>query len=520
MTAADEPSTAPRLEVRGITRSFAGRRVLGPVSFAALPGEVIGLVGENGAGKSTLLNILSGVLTHDSGDILLDGEAFAPSGYRRANERGIFRVYQDSVLIPSLTVEENLLLGWEDRFTRPLGTIDGRRRRAAARRALERVGLPQRLSGARAGTLGQGTRQLLAFAKALSAIETLGTAQPIILLDEPTTSLDSAAEHRFLAVVEELRAAGATIFLVSHLLQEVLAATSRVIVLKDGSVTAQLSADQTDETELHRHMVGRERLANYYLEDRQGAHREDASAPPRLVVDGLVLPALGTSVSFDVRAGEVLGFAGLEDSGKTELGRALAGAEPAAGTVRVDGSPSTPRTTRAAIDAGIVYVPADRPELGVIREASIERNIQVGSLHDRYANRAGIVRAGVSRAAARRLIDTFGIVARGERQPVGELSGGNQQKVVLARWLSRDPSVIVLDSPTQGVDTGARAAIYREIRNAAAAGAAIVLLSEDLTEVIGLSDRVAVLRRGTIQAIIDAPAPAKPEEAEILGRMM
>lgn len=519
MTAVTESA---RIELHGITKSFSGRRVLGPVSFTARSGEVVGVVGENGAGKSTLLNILSGVLAPDSGQIRTDGAQRQLDGYRKANELGIFRVYQDSFFIPTLTVEENLLLGWEDRFTGPLGTIRKGARRATAQRAVERLGLPASILTVRAGTLGVGVRQLLAFAKVVATVDALGAQRPVILLDEPTTSLDVDAERTVMDVVEELRADGATIVLVSHLLGEVLARTSRIVVLKDGEITAQVESASSDEAELHRLMVGREREHNYYLEDEQGGFgTTDTAGEPVLEVVGLTAPALSEPLSFTVRGGEILGFVGLEGSGKSEVGLALAGAVGSAGTVRVRGRRVRRGSLAGAIAAGLVYVPADRAALGVLGTASIADNITVASAHDRFAGPAGTVRAGASRRETRRLIELFGVAARrGETQPIGELSGGNQQKVLLARWFSRDPAVIVLDSPTQGVDTGARSAIYHHIRRAARSGAAVVLISEDLTEVIGLSDRVVVLGAGRVRSTVDAAPGAKPDEEAIVAQMM
>jgi len=507
-----------RVRLTGIGKDFTGATVLDGVDLELRSGEVVGLIGENGAGKSTLLTVLSGVFPPSRGTVEVDGAPVTVPDYRAANELGLFRVYQDLALVESLTVEENLLLGWERRFARALGTVDRRRRRVVATRALERLGLPATLAGRRAADLSSSVQQSLSFAKVLATIDLLGTPNPVVFLDEPTTSLDKHGEERFLQVVRELATDGAAIVFVSHLLEEILSVTDRVLVLKDGRLVAERPTEGLLEEDLHRLMVGRVRSEQYYREHLQRQH-EPGPLDTGVEVTGLRVDGTGPEVTLRIAPGEVVGLGGLEGSGKDEIGAQVAGAADSSHVLTFDGEPVRYGSVRDAVERGIVYLPRDRATSGVFADKSIRFNLVIGSLHDRYANRLGVIRRRRTRSAASELVAAYGVRTRGIEQPIGELSGGNQQKVLIARWLHRHPRLVVLDAPTQGVDTGSRESIYEAIRAAAAQGSAVLVISDDLLELIGLSDRVLVVRDRAVVADIPSPPGAKPREDDVVPFM-
>ncbi|MBO1903105.1 sugar ABC transporter ATP-binding protein [Leucobacter weissii] len=505
-----------------IGKEFGGLSVLADVSLTLVPGEIVGLVGENGAGKSTLLNILSGVFPPSHGRIRVGGRLVDIPNYRAANELGLFRVYQDVALVESRTVEENLLLGWERRLGR-LGVIDQRRRREYSVRALARLGLPESLSGRLVSDLSISVKQTLSFAKVLATIDLLEVEHPVIFLDEPTTSLDKHGEATFLRVVRELaETQSASIVFVSHLLEEILDITSRVLVLKDGRLVAEEQTSGLTEDDLHRLMVGRVRSDRYYREDLQSAYPGTPGAEPvrsGATVSGLRIDPGAPEVEFSVAPGEVLGLAGLEGSGKNEIGSILAGVVKSRHRLSLDEKTVRYDSVRTAVESGIVYLPQDRASAGVFPEKDLEFNLIIGSVHDRYSRPSGILRGRLAKQSSRRLLGDFGVRAVGIEQPISELSGGNQQKVLIARWLHREPRLVILDSPTQGVDTGSRESIYEAVRAAAGRGAAVILISDDLSELIGLSDRLLVIKNRGVVADIRTPPQAKPQEDEVVAHM-
>lgn len=509
--------TQARLEVRGVVKSFGANRALQGIDLTVGDGEVVGLIGENGAGKSTMLNILSGVLARDSGSIRLDGVEIAPRTYQEANRLGIFRVFQEANLIDSLAVYENTFFGWEHLF-RARGLLDRRALVRATEDALAAAGIEGIDPRTPAGRLTPGQKQSLDIARATALAGKLGIERPVILFDEPTTALDHEHEDNFLGLLQRLRGVAAVVF-VSHRLPEILETTDRITVFKDGHSIADRPARGTDETELHRLMVGRTRTENYY---RESAQREvDATQPPKLVVTAVSGGDLLQEASFEVRPGEILGLAGTEGSGKRLLGEIIAGAAPrTSGTVTVNAA-QVRGGIAGHVAAGIAYVPPDRAEQGLITAASIADNIQLPSLHDRFATPAlGLWKAGLVRKVAQQYVEELGVVADSIDAAVSSLSGGNAQKVLLAKWLLRGPEVLVLDAFTQGVDTGAREGIYDLLRQVAAKGTAIVLVSDDLPELIGLSNRVAVVTDGRIVTVVDAAPGAEPPEHELVALMI
>jgi len=518
--------TVERLSVDDVGKRFASNVALDSVSLALKVGEVVGLVGENGAGKSTLLNILSGVIAPDSGTLRIDGAPVHVHSYRDANQLGVFRVFQDPALIENLSVYENIFFGWEQHFTAG-GTIRRRRQQRRAESVLEAIGFGDIDVRYPISLYGAGSRQRIEIARVCALIELLEIEYPVILFDEPTAALDSEQEEVFLGLLECLRPNSAIMF-VSHRLPEILKTTNRILVLKDGRTTAELETGGATEQHLHRLMVGRSRTANYYRENAQEPVPAEAAMHPRLGIRDLT--TLGTpfdvgirNITFDIAAGEVFGLAGVDGSGKREIGKAIAGVLATAdGIIEVDGTPVHGSSTVDSVTAGIAYVPADRLQAGVVRTASLVANLQLPSLRDLFASRRiGIWRERSARARTLSVVEELTVAAPGGIDaPVSSLSGGNQQKIAIARWTVRSPQVVILDSPTQGVDSGSREAIYELVRSLNQTGVAVLLISDDLPELIGLSHRIGVITRAELSAIIETAPGKKPDEAHILAAML
>ena len=485
----DPSSDGPALlRVHGVSKSYGGVRALRDVSFDVRAGEVHALVGENGAGKSTLIAVLSGARRPDAGTLDPPAER-AP---------GVAVIHQHPALFAELSVAENVALGAERR--RPLERVKWKARREKASALLERLGarIPP---DARAGDLGAAEKQLVGIARALG-----GNAR-VVVLDEPTASLSDEEAGRVLEIVRQLRREGRGVVYVSHRLEEVLAIADRVTVLRDGAVVATLAADRTNRGELVKLMVGRP------IED---AYPRRRSAPGETLLDvrGLTAASLGLrDVSISVRAGEIVGLFGLVGAGRTELARVLFGLERAdrpdrtAATLR--GRPYAPRSPAQAIAAGVSYVPEDRPRHGVLLDLDVGTNV-VLAVQDRLARR-GLLDPAREDALAGRMVARLGVRTDSLRRLVRTLSGGNQQKVALARWLAAEPAVLLLDEPTQGIDVAARAEIYALLSELVERGLGVLAISSDLAEVMGLSDRVAVMRAGTVVAVRDRGSVAREE---------
>jgi rhamnose transport system ATP-binding protein len=472
------------LSATHLSKSFAGIRALSDASLEVRAGEVHALVGENGAGKSTLVRILTGALTPDSGDVTVAGHrltTFAPIESRRL---GIVAIHQHPSLFPDLSVAENLAIGLDG--TRPFARIDWAGRRARARMLLESVGA--RIDVDRdAASLSLPEQQLVEIARAL------GVKARLLILDEPTASLTPQEVDRLFALLGGLRAAGTAIVYITHRLGELPRLADRVTVLRDGTTVGTEDMKGISEARLIQLMVGRE-VATVFPK------RVVPIGGPVLEVDGLNASAVGLhDVSFHVRRGEIVGVAGLVGAGRTELARVLFGLEPATGgTVRLNGEPLAPRSPEDAIARGVAYLPEDRRRHGVVLDLSIAANLTLAAL-DRVS-RAGVLDRGEESRIAGELISSLGIKTPGADVPVRQLSGGNQQKVALGRWLVRPPSLMILDEPTQGVDVGAKAEIHRLMGDLAAQGLAVLMISSELPEVLGMSDRVLVMRAGTLAA--------------------
>lgn len=503
------------LAARGISKAYSGSLVLDQVDFEVQRGEVVGLVGENGAGKSTLLNVLSGVTRADQGDVVVNGEVVHLRSYNHANRCGVFRVFQESALIPNLSVYENLLFSHEAGFERFGGVLDRRAMRRAAEQILNEARLEFDIE-CRAGELSLAQRQALEIARATTLSFLLRIPCPIILLDEPTTALDAAAERAALQLVRRLKGT-ATFVLVSHRFEEIFAVTDRVYVLKDGRMVANMPSERVTPDLLRRLMVGRERSATDSAASREAVQGPRAT---RLSVRGLSVPGALFDVSIDIAAHEIVGVCGLAGSGKEVLGRAVMGlVKDSQGTTMVDGVAQRP-TVPGMMARGVVYMPGDRQLDGLLLQSSIFSNVTLASLHDALSNRVGIVRFAAAWRDVLEWMARLRIVARTPRVVCETLSGGQQQKVLFAKFLRRSPHVLILENPTRGVDTWTKAELYRLLRSLAGEGASILLISDDLPEVIELSDRIVVLTQGKVVGVAQSSDISTPSEYDLIHMML
>jgi ribose transport system ATP-binding protein len=489
----------PLLEARGVRKHFPGVQALDGVSLHVTRGEVLAVVGENGAGKSTLMKVLAGVHAPDAGEILLDGRPVRFAGVADAIRHGVVLIHQELNLADNLSVAANLFLGREAVRGGPLGWLDRGRMDGAARALLARVGLDVD-PGAAVGGLPPGQRQLVEIARALSLDARL------LIMDEPTSSLTQGETERLYEVIDGLKRAGVAVVYISHRLAEVRRVADRVAVLRDGRNAGGLARADISHDAMVRLMVGRD-LKKLYPR-RHGAA---AGAPARLEVRGLTY-AGGPhhAVSFTVRRGEIVGMAGLVGAGRTELAEALFGLRRVtAGEVRLDGEPVVARHPSEAVASGLLLVPEDRRRHGLVLEESVRENLALPNLDQLSV--LGWVRRGMEARLAREQMARLGVRASGPGQAAGLLSGGNQQKVVLGKWLARRPRVLILDEPTRGVDVGARGEIYALMDGLAAEGVAVLMISSDLEEILGMSDRVLVLHEGRLAG--ELPRAALSEEA-------
>jgi ribose transport system ATP-binding protein len=477
--------SAPILEMVGISKTFPGVRALTEVSLTVYPGEIHALMGENGAGKSTLMKILSGAYQADpGGEIRIDGKHVTINGPLDALHCGISTIYQELSLAPNLSVAENMLLGREHK-NGPM--IDRRSMEQACRTVLDRLGVRFRTS-TKVSELSMAERQLVEIARALIA------NARILIMDEPTTSLSSRETDALFALIRQLRSEGLAIIYISHRMAEVYELADRVSVLRDGTYVGTLTREELSAERLVRMMVGRD-LSSFYKKD----HDAKGSRGPVLfsvshVSDGGRVHAC----SFDLHQGEVLGLAGLVGAGRTELARLIYGADrKASGEVTLNGTKLSLHRPEDAIKAGVVYLTEDRKHLGLFLDMTVRENVNLNVLQ-RDARTGSVlnIKAAKNRAAA--AIRALGIRVAGDIVPVGSLSGGNQQKVLLSRLLETKPRVIILDEPTRGVDIGAKSEIYRLIDDLARRGVGVIVISSELPEIVGICDRVLVMREGKI----------------------
>jgi rhamnose transport system ATP-binding protein len=498
--------TAPLFHLSNVTKSFGAVRALKGVSFELRPGEVHALVGENGAGKSTLIKIITGAHQPDNGVIEIDGATVERLNPASARGFGIAAIYQQPALFPDLSVAENIALGLEEPSAARRVVWAERRSRAAE--LLKRVGADIGVD-TEVRELSMPEQQLVEIARAL------GAGARILIMDEPTASLTATEVDLLLGLVKDLRSHGVGIIYISHRLEEVFQVADRVTVLRDGESVGSRdirSHNELTESELIRMMVGRE-ISSIF------PPAENTPGEALLALQGVGCRACGIrDVTLQVRAGEILGLAGLVGAGRTELASILFGITPAdSGSITLAGRPVEIHSPREAVEAGIGYVPEDRRRHGVILEMPVAANITLGILSRLFPR--SWLRFGVERVLAQDYIRDLAIKAPSPDTRVGDLSGGNQQKVALARWLASTPRVLILDEPTQGVDVGAKAEIHKLIRRLAGKGLAVLMISSELPEILGMSDRIAVMRGGTITAMFPGKSDAHEVLAAALGQI-
>src|SRR5580692_6156237 len=478
-----------KVTMQGISKSFGPVRVLDGIDFSVAGGEIHALVGENGAGKSTLMKILSGAHSADSGSIRIDGEAVSIRSTREAEALGIAIIHQELNMIPQLSVMDNLFLGREPNRW---GVIERGHLHGESASWLSKVGAGQIDANRTAQTLSIGLQQLVEIAKALSL------NARVLIMDEPTASLTDREIGTLFAIMTDLKSRGVGIVYVSHRMEEIFKICDKVSVLRDGHFVGERPVAQTGFDELVKMMVGRE------LKERF-PKREGSLGPVRLKVDDLTDQGHIAGIHFEVRSGEVLGVAGLIGAGRSRILNTLFGVNPrTAGEVLLDGRALSIDSPGDAIAAGLGLVTEDRKSQGLVLGLSLRENITLVHL-GKYA-RGGIINRRAEDVAVKELMDELHIRARDAELEVKALSGGNQQKVVFAKWLAKAPKVLLLDEPTRGVDVGGKAEIYHTINRLAAAGTAIVMVSSELPEVLAMSDRILVMREGRQAAIFDAKA--------------
>jgi len=479
----------PFLELIGITKTFPGVAALSDVTFAVSPGEVVGLVGENGAGKSTLMKILGGVTQPTSGELRIDGTKRDAFGVADAIRAGIAFVHQELNLFDNLDVAANIFIGREPVSGGPLRLIDRKALRDQVEPLLARlkVGFGSRTQ---VRDLSIAQRQLLEIVKALSL------KSRVVIMDEPTSSLTLTETDRLMQVIAGLKADGVSVVFISHRLHEVERCADRVVALRDGKVVGTLDKAEISHERMIRLMIGRD-LKSLYTPPK------GPPGPSALAIDAVVTASRpDRSVSLDIRSGEILGLAGLVGSGRTELANAVFGIDPlAGGSIRLDGRTIRVDSPRDAIRQGIYLAPEDRKSYGLLLDFPIVDNISLPDL-PAYSSR-GLVSRRRETVNADRQKQRLNIRAPSVATRVGTLSGGNQQKVVLAKWLSMKPRVIIFDEPTRGVDVGAKKEIYELLRGLSDAGVAILMISSDMEEVVGVSDRVAVMHEGAISGFLE-----------------
>jgi ribose transport system ATP-binding protein len=478
----------PVLQLRNIQKRFLGVHALKGVSLDVHPGEVVALLGENGAGKSTLMKIAGGIEQPDSGEVLIDGVRVVVRDVQTATSHGIAFIHQELNLLDNLDVASNVLLGREPTVWGPLRLVDRRKMHAIVQPYLAQLGLGISAHTAVAG-LSIAQQQLVEIAKALSL------KARVLIMDEPTSSLTLAETSRLHEIVASLRADGVGMIYISHRLAEVRAVADRAVVLRDGAHAGSLARDELTHDNMVRLMVGRDVAAQVHSPVAAG--RDECFR-----IEGLRTRRYPQqTVSFGVSRGEILGVAGLVGAGRSEVAQAIFGVErPLAGQIFLDGSAIEIADPAAAIRQGLFLVPEDRRTAGLVADFSVRENVTLPSL-DRYATH-GLVSVAKERVGASAICNQLHVKAPSIEIKTANLSGGNQQKVVLAKWLALGPKVLIVDEPTRGIDVGAKAEIYTLLRGLAQAGVVIVMISSDMEEILNMSDRVAVMHEGAITGML------------------
>jgi len=484
----DKIPKRPIIRFESITKDFPGVRALEDVSLEVYPGEVLALVGENGAGKSTLLKIMSGDYSLEQGQIIYEGESVTFNSPTDSHAAGVRVIYQEPEILPDLTVAENIYLGELPRRAGPV--VDWKKLDEQAQASLDKLGAGEAISPkTNAANLSAAQRQIVEIARAIKS------GVKVLALDEPTSSLSEEDSTQLFDIINQFREEGVGLIYVSHRLPEIIELADRIAVLRDGKLMAIKDSDQTSEEELVTLMVGRELVHRF---DHQSHTEEDLI----LKVEGLTTSKIN-NINFEVHRGEVVGFAGLVGAGRTDLAKALFGEDKVIdGKIFLDGEEIHIKNPGRAIRYGIGLSPEDRKQEALVLLRSVRENITLVILD--WLSRLRFVNRKSERQITDDLVDRLKVKTPSPEQEVGKLSGGNQQKVVLARWLARKPKVLILDEPTRGIDVGAKAEIYNLINEMAEEGMGVIFISSELPEVLGVSDRIFVMQNGEIRGEIAA----------------
>ena len=483
------------IEMRGIDKSFGSNQVLKDAGFVLKDGEIHALMGENGAGKSTLMKILTGVYTRDAGVVLVDGKEVCYKNPQEAEKAGIVFIYQEINSLFDLTVEENLFMGKE---IATLGVVNKKAMRRKAQEVMDRMGVSIPVDAVM-GELSVGQQQMVEICKALMA------DAKVLIMDEPTAALTESETEGLFRVINSLREKGVSIVYISHRMEEIFALCDRITILRDGQYIGTRMISDINMDDVVQMMIGREIGERF-------PKRDCAIGEEVLRVEGLSHQKLFKDVSFSVHAGEVLGVAGLMGAGRTEIMQAIFGNLPTVGgRIYIGGKEKRIRNPRHAIRAGIGFITEDRKTEGLLLEKSIAENIEICNFGK--TSSFGVRSRGKRDKLVQEGIDAFHIKCFGPEHECGNLSGGNQQKVVLAKWVATNPKILILDEPTRGVDIGAKKEIYSVINDMAAQGVAVIMVSSELPEVLGMSDRIMVVHEGHVTGIIDA---ATADQAKVM----
>lgn len=474
------------IEMTGINKSFGANQVLKDAAFTLKDGEVHALMGENGAGKSTLMKILTGVYTKDSGTVKVDGKEVNFKSPQEAEKAGIVFIYQELNVLFDLTVEENLFMGKE--ITKKFGICDKKAMHAKAQEVMDKMGVQIPIDAVMSD-LSVGQQQMVEICKALMV------DAKVIIMDEPTAALTERETESLFRVMRALQKKGVSIVYISHRMEEIFVLCDRITILRDGSYIGTEHVNDIDMDGIVKMMIGREIGERY-------PKRDVKIGEEVLRVEGLTKEKVFYDVSFDVRAGEVLGVAGLMGAGRTEIMQAIFGSiSKNRGQIYIDGKQVTIKNPRQAIAAGIGFITEDRKTEGLLLEKSIAENIEIANL--KSVSKHGVLSKKKQEELVKQGIEEFKIKCFGPWHECNNLSGGNQQKVVLAKWIATNPKILILDEPTRGVDIGAKKEIYNVINKMAAQGVAVIMVSSELPEVLGMSDRIMVVREGEVRGILD-----------------
>jgi ribose transport system ATP-binding protein len=504
----------PCLETINISKNFGPTIALNDVNIKLFRNEIVGIVGENGAGKSTLLNILSGILVPDSGELFLDSEPIQLRSYHDALLHGISRVFQETALVPDIRVYENFFLSFERIFSK-FGILNNKEMVIQCARYLRELELiidPEKVTD----HYDYSTRQMIEIAKAFGLLKFLGCENPIILLDEPTAALSESQVQVVFDKINILAKMGTVLF-ISHRLSEILEICDRIYVFKDGHLISEEQASEINEKKLHSLMVGRNRSEQYYKENEQNMEFGE------IVLETINLSSGNQfkDISFQLKKMEIIGIGGVAGSGKEELGKTLAGwSSPEMGTVKVSGTQVSFFSVANMISLGVGYVPKERNRDGIIAGLSVSWNIGLSCIRDILRSKYFFINKLKERELAKRFIKDLKIKTPSLMIPCKALSGGNQQKVSISKWLARPLSVLILDNPTIGIDVGTKEQLYSKFREIVKKGLSILLISDDLMELIGLANRLLIMKDGKIIKEMEGSPENKPIEKEVIGYMV